>query len=143
MTTPHRRTIKFRAWDTKDQRMFHPDFYDVASIFKLDRFVLMQSTGLKDKNGIEIYEGDFLDLSECWWNACGPAGYTSPIQPVVWNETHAGFYPFSNYDCDCGVDYEASNVEVIGNVYQNLLLDLIHAVLGNNNGKEIPCSTKD
>jgi uncharacterized phage protein (TIGR01671 family) len=63
------RTIKFRAWD--GQEMIYPDDYKKASGKHLtvseilSRFEnVMQFTGLHDKNGREIYEGDILELEE-------------------------------------------------------------------------------
>lgn len=107
------REIKFRAWDKKEKVMGLPfDFqkfaYEVASFFQGD-YEFLQYTGLKDKNGVEIYEGDIVDLGESW---------NPGICEVLFNrggycfrfKKDDGHYPDGKYLTD-GI--------VIGNIYQN------------------------
>ncbi len=86
---------------------------------KIDPGTLCQFTGFTDKDGNKIWENDIVDVSDCWWDASGPAGYNSPIVLVEWNEYNCGFDPFANYDCDCEVYYDAKNIKVIGNKFDN------------------------
>lgn len=104
------REIKFRAWDNKQKLMLTWDWFDnetIDQVFKMDRFILMQYTGLKDENGVDIYEGDIFYCN-----------YDKKNFEIVFNEK--GYFEKKG---SYGV-YVADNLvsqfgKVIGNIYEN------------------------
>ncbi len=65
------REIKFRAWDTRENKMLSPRTIQEIMVGKISEwlvrgYILEQFTGLTDKNGKEIYEGDVIEFSDKW-----------------------------------------------------------------------------
>ena len=122
------REIKFRAWDKDNERFLESFDYirysdgtlgvsDSTPPFnKYGDTELIQYTGLKDKNGVEIYEGDIIRFIGV------DVDRPQPTLPVVWDEKSAGF-TCKGYNTSRGVDmasgYDTISGEVIGNIYEN------------------------
>jgi hypothetical protein len=99
------REIKFRAWDKENKEWCEWDDGDIVihndgTFEPHERLVLMQFTGLHDKNGKEIYEGDILS-----WGA-------GDKSVVKWE--FGGFLAGGRFQ---EISYEKS--KIIGNIYEN------------------------
>lgn len=114
------REIKFRAWDI-ERNEFTNDKLTASVAFEIlskeseqknveKFFLLMQYTGLLDKNGVEIYEGDIVEhyhLGEM-------------VKSVIhWNEEKAMFCLRYDGDKLNGWHLNPKSLEVIGNIHQN------------------------
>lgn len=125
------REIKFRAWNKNLKKMYkigqitlekgtwnyEPDNreYIGMSIPYQPSFVLMQYTGLKDKNGKEIYEGDIIEIK-----GYSNKGYNTGLVKEIY------VVEFKDFCWSCGIKsllnlatINWASIEVIGNIYDN------------------------
>jgi len=122
------REIKFRAWNKKDnvmldwfclrQTAFNRGninlMYDVMCNLNPSR-ILMQYTGLKDKNGKEIYEGDLVEFEYI-----SHMNIVKRIKRVVfYDETFARFSTAQENDEDGEYLDEGVYMKIIGNIHEN------------------------
>lgn len=128
-----KRVIKFRAWDKRTECYLYDiqDAYDTLSghvkyddgenacydedcfgdFLDNDRYVVEQFTGLHDKNGREIYEGDILDIGlrdQDGKPVVAPVSYEAYLAGYVLDNRGYGIWQRLGGDC-----------EVVGNIFEN------------------------
>lgn len=120
------REIKFRAWDIDLKEMIYGEDlikmcimispangnlinYKEPWVYLKDKYILMQYTGLKDKNGKEVYEGDIFEIN-----------YFNLDKEEVYTKGEV-FFEKGAFVCKGikGIHFSNGNIEVIGNIYEN------------------------
>lgn len=117
---------RYRAWDKIRKTMYEVDdimsidfgkseisvktlFFERTNYYKFDDIVLMQSTGLTDKNGKEIFEGDILDSEDGF--LAGIVELRQDLGMFV-----STLIKYNNFERLCNV---ADSTYIIGNIYEN------------------------
>ncbi|MGP5429324.1 YopX family protein [Enterococcus malodoratus] len=125
---------KFRAWWIQDEVMTHIDTLEFLQggirvsdgcwheKFLGDEVILMQSTGLKDKNGVEIFEGDVVNYDD------GEFSYIGSVKKDCYQFYINGIEPVDSYDfIDVSNTFDGTtSLTIIGNIYENL--ELLEAI---------------
>ena len=118
---------RFRAWDKIRKTMYEVDdimsidfgkseisvttlFFERTNYYKFDDIVLMQSTGLTDKNGKEIFEGDVVKMAK---NV-----YSEPTYYEVVRH-RGGAYRLESKQYGCELWLRHTDCEIAGNIYEN------------------------
>lgn len=122
---------KFRAWDELSKKMFQVNFINFIKKYVfltvdenwitkkgINEVVLMQSTGLKDRNGVEIFEGDIVhwkdleDFADVPFEDVVKVEYSDEFMKWIGTETCGSYKDF--YDLT-----DTRGLEVTGNIYEN------------------------
>ena len=116
---------RYRAWDKNLKTMYEVDdimsidfgkseisvktlFFERTNYYKFDDIVLMQSTGLKDENGKEIFEGDVVKMAK---NV-----YSEPTYYEVVRH-RGGAYRLESKQYGCELWLRHTDCEIAGNIY--------------------------
>lgn len=120
---------RYRAWDKENKKMIDVDILNwnngevdfigdgITFILKANDIELMQSTGLTDKNGKEIFEGDII--------AINLEGIETPITAKVFQNRKIGILMFHAFEDNEDVPMvellEGNSVEfaIIGNIWED------------------------
>jgi uncharacterized phage protein (TIGR01671 family) len=129
------REIKFRAWDKlslemKNVRQIHYDykevlFNDIGDMTDWKTFedcILMQYTGLKDKKGKEIYEGDVVKrMKVCydWEKKDGEERYEVEEISFIEYRDNGFWIKDESFGWEGESLWDWDEMEVIGNIYEN------------------------
>ena len=114
------RSIKFRAWSKAFEKMLQGNYDNQYKDFRFDPYgyglgneslEIMQFTGLLDKNGKEIYEGDIVKVD--WGSMKNEYPIKELGNPFAIEFRFYGWFPFDKYLP------MPEDIEVIGNIYEN------------------------
>lgn len=132
------RKHKYKAWDKKNKVWafdwpFHiigeTTMFDLLNQYSIEAYndlVIVEYTGLNDKNGKEIYEGDIVSICEMTSGGDGPIDkilQKFPVALVEWNKTMLAYVyslprkdrpPLSHQMLSLG-----GHIKIIGNMFEN------------------------
>ena len=113
------REIKFRSWHKVLKQFVQVSKYAVIDRYGIignEDLIMLQYTGIKDKNGKEIYEGDIVKI--CEWSADKAGPINKFILGVI--KKGAGYFALDTQTYSYGlINSDSKDREVMGNIYEN------------------------
>lgn len=120
------RQIKFRAFDKRVNQMVHSSSFgnlihprsedtpNIVSLGHIEEIILMQFTGLTDKNGKEVFEGDIIEIKNSDFGKEEIERFRIIWGTYSWVKDIGSEYMWTAFD-----PIHARKCEVIGNIYEH------------------------